>query len=386
MSTSIYGGDGSTQNALSLLASGPFEALGRRHELSLGADLQRIRSTGATGYWGVSPLRNVDIRGWNPYTSYPEPFYSEGNGNAYSSPVSHIHQYGGFARARLSLTDSLTAIAGARLSWWSYLEPGNAQSGYSVRRELTPYAGLVHALSDTLDAYASYSEIFSPQDKKAADGSILAPARGEDLEAGLKGSFMDGRLQASVSVFRIQRVGSAMQDTASAMPCLPYYPTSHCFMAGGKSRSQGWELELSGEPAPGWQVLAGYTYTQARYLRDASEANVGQPLRPVDPRHALRLFASHRFKGPLQGWTAGAGVRLQSDAYASVGDVTTRQGGYALFDALLAYRLDDTYSLQLNVSNLLDKRYYAKFSPNSTYFNNYYGDPRNVTVSLRARF
>ncbi|WFF82530.1 TonB-dependent receptor [Delftia tsuruhatensis] len=386
VSTSIYGGDGSTQNALSLLASGPFEALGRRHELSLGADLQRIRSTGATGYWGVSPLRNVDIRGWNPYTSYPEPFYSEGNGNAYSSPVSHIHQYGGFARARLSLTDSLTAIAGARLSWWSYLEPGNAQSGYSVRRELTPYAGLVHALSDTLDAYASYSEIFSPQDKKAADGSILAPARGEDLEAGLKGSFMDGRLQGSVSVFRIQRVGSAMQDTASAMPCLPYYPASHCFMAGGKSRSQGWELELSGEPAPGWQVLAGYTYTHARYLRDASEANVGQPLRPVDPRHALRLFASHRFKGPLQGWTAGAGVRLQSDAYDSVGDVTTRQGGYALFDALLAYRLDDTYSLQLNVSNLLDKRYYAKFSPNSTYFNNYYGDPRNVTVSLRARF
>src|SRR5256885_2445318 len=64
----------------------------------------------------------------------------------------------------------------------------------------------------------------------------------------------------------------------------------------GKSRSQGWELELSGEPAPGWQVLAGYTYTQARYLRDASEANVGQPLRPVEPRHALRLFASHRFK------------------------------------------------------------------------------------------
>src|SRR5256885_4150711 len=39
------------------------------------------------------------------------------------------------------------------------LEPGNAQSGHSVRRELTPYAGLVHALSDTLDAYASYSEI-----------------------------------------------------------------------------------------------------------------------------------------------------------------------------------------------------------------------------------
>jgi outer membrane receptor for ferric coprogen and ferric-rhodotorulic acid len=386
VSTSIYGGDGSTQNTLGLLAGGPFEALGRRHELTLGADLQRIRSTGATGYWGVGRLRNVDLRDWNPWTSYPEPFYSDGNGTPYAAPVSHIHQYGGFARARMSVTDSLSAIAGARLSWWSYLEPANAQSGYSVRRELTPYAGLVHALSDSLSAYASYSEIFSPQDKKAADGSILPPSRGKDLEAGFKGEFMDGRLQGSLSVFRIQRVGSAMQDTASAMPCLPYYPTSHCYVADGRSRSQGWELELSGEPAPGWQLLAGYTYTQARYLSDTTEASAGQPLRPVDPRHALRLFASHRFRGALQGWTAGAGLRLQSDAYASVGDVTTRQGGYALFDALLAYRLDETYSVQLNVNNLLDKRYYAKFSPNSSYFNNYYGDPRNVTVSLRARF
>src|SRR5256885_15136097 len=82
------------------------------------------------------PSTTLFRSGWNPYTSYPEPFYSEGNGNAYSSPVSHIHQYGGFARARLSLTDSLTAIAGARLSWWSYLEPGNAQSGRSEERRV----------------------------------------------------------------------------------------------------------------------------------------------------------------------------------------------------------------------------------------------------------
>jgi outer membrane receptor for ferric coprogen and ferric-rhodotorulic acid len=386
INTSIYGGDGSTQNTVGLMAAGPFQALGRRHELTLGADLQRIRSTGANGYWGVNPLHGVDIRQWDPYTSYPEPFYSEGNGTAYAAPVSHIHQYGGFARARLSLTDALTAIVGARLSWWSYVEPATAHSSYSVRRELTPYAGLVHDLSDGLSAYASYSEIFSPQDKKASDGSILAPARGQDLEAGLKGEWLEGRLQAGLSVFRIQRVGSALPDTASAMPCLPYYPTSHCFVAGGKSRSQGWELELAGSPAPGWQLLASYTYTQAKYLRDATQANEGQPLRPVDPRHALRLFASHRLRGDWQGWTLGAGMRLQSGAYASVGNVTTRQGGYALFDALLAYRIDATYALQMNLNNLLDKRYYAKFSPNSTYFNNYYGEPRSVTVSLRASF
>ncbi len=386
VNTSIYDGEASSQSALSLQATGPFEALGRKHELALGVDLQRVRAIGTSGYWGVSPLYGVDIRSWNPYTSYPEPAYREGNGNAYSAPTSHVHQHGGFARARLSLSDSLTAVAGARLSWWDYHEPATPGSSYGVRRELTPYAGLIHELSDHISAYASYSKIFSSQNKKQTDGSLLAHIRGQDLEAGFKGDFLDGRLQGTLSAFHIQYLGGAMEDTASPMPCLPHYLAGHCYLAGGKSRSRGWEVELSGEPAPGWQLMASYTQTHTRTLRDATAALVGQPLRSADPRHALRLFTSHQLAGPWPGWTLGAGVRLQSRTYASVGDVTTRQGGYALFDALLAWRIDSTYALQLNVNNLFDKVHYAKFSPNSSYFNNYYGDPRNLTLTLRANF
>ncbi|MEG3060141.1 MAG: TonB-dependent siderophore receptor [Comamonas sp.] len=386
VNTSIYDGEASSQGALSLQATGPFALLGRTHELALGLDLQRVRAIGTSGYWDVSPLYGVDIRSWNPYTSYPEPVYSAGNGNAYSAPTSHVHQHGGFARARLSLSDALTAVVGARLSWWDYHEPATPGSGYGVRHELTPYAGLIHELSDHISAYASYSKIFSSQNKKQADGSLLAPIRGQDLEAGLKGDFLDGRLQATLSAFHIQYVGGAMEDMASPMPCLPYYLAGRCYLAGGKSRSRGWEVELSGEPAAGWQLMASYTNTRSRYLRAAEAALVGQPLRPADPQHALRLFTTHRLAGPWPGWTLGAGLRLQSRSYASVADATTRQGGYALFDALVAYRINSTLSLQLNANNLFDKVYYAKFSPNSRYFNNYYGDPRNLTLTLRANF
>ncbi|MEG1770256.1 MAG: TonB-dependent siderophore receptor, partial [Comamonas sp.] len=386
VNTSIYDGEASSQSALSLQATGPFALLGRQHELALGVDLQRVRAIGTSGYWDVSPLRGVDIRSWNPYTSYPEPVYSAGNGNPYSAPTSHVHQHGGFARARLSLSDALTAVVGARLSWWDYHEPATPGSGYGVRHELTPYAGLIHELSDHISAYASYSKIFSSQNKKQTNGNLLAPIRGQDLEAGFKGDFLDGRLQGTLSAFHIQYVGGAMEDTASPMPCLPYYLAGRCYLAGGKSRSRGWEVELSGEPAPGWQLMASYTNTHTRYLRDAEAALVGQPLRSADPRHALRLFTTHKLAGPWPGWTVGAGVRLQSNTYASVDDLTTRQGGYALFDALLAYRINSTLSLQLNVNNLFDKVYYAKFSPNSRYFNNYYGDPRNLTLTLRANF
>lgn len=386
VNTSIYDGEASSQSTWSLQATGPLEVLGRRHELALGVDLQRVRAIGTSGHWGISPLYGVDIRSWNPYTSYPEPFYTEGNGNAYSAPMSQVHQHGGFARALLSLTDSVSAVLGTRLSWWNYREPATPASSYGVQHELTPYAGLIHKLSDHSNAYLSYSRIFSPQNKKTSAGSLLAPIRGQDLEAGLKTEFLDGRLRGSLSAFHIQFLGDAMEDSSSAMPCVPYYLAGRCYLAGGKSRSRGWEAELSGEPRPGWQLRASYTYTSTQYLRDETAALVGQPLRPADPRHSLRLHTSHRLSGPWQGWTVGAGVRLQSDTYTSVGNLTTRQGGYALFDALLVYRLNPTYTLQLNVNNLFDKVYYAKFSPNSTYFNNYYGEPRKVTLSLRANF
>lgn len=386
VSTSVYSGNASDQNAISLTASGPVDLLGRTHTLTVGADTLHVRTTGSTGYWGLNPVTNIDIRSWNPSTSYAEPFYSEGNGTAYTAPSSGVHQHGLYSTARLSLSDALNLVLGGRLSWWEYREPASPASNYSVRREFTPYTGLVYALSEQLSAYASYSEIFNPQNQKNASGQVLEPVRGKDLEAGFKGEFMDGRLQGSLSFFRIHSVGNAMEDTATANPCLPYYPTTHCYVAGGKTRSQGWELELAGEIAPGWQLQASYTQTQTRYLRDATAANVGQPLRPADPRHAVRLFTSKRLDGALQGWTVGAGARIQSDAYTRVGDLTTRQGGYAVFDALLAYRFNRFYAVQLNVNNLLDKHYYAKFSPNASYFNNYYGDPRNVTLSLRASF
>ncbi|WP_311221460.1 MULTISPECIES: TonB-dependent siderophore receptor [unclassified Acidovorax] len=389
VSTSIYGADASTQNAVSLVASGPFEAFGRQHELTVGADTQRVTTAGTSGHWGVSPLLGVDLRrGWNPYTSYPEPFYTPGNGTAFTAESWRTQQHGLYGTARVSLSPRLTAIAGGRLSWWSHDVPANTIASYRMRHQATPYAGLVYELSDRLSAYASYSEIFAPQNLRDASGAVIAPVRGEDFEAGLKADALDGRLNASLSVFRIHTTGKAEPDAAATATasCVPVGPTSDCYSAGGKNRSEGWELEVAGEPAPGWQATASYTYTRTRTLQSSVAGSVGQPLRSVDPRHVLRLFGTHRLNDALQDWTLGAGARLHSDGYSTVGNATARQGGYALLDAMVRWRLGPATSVQLNVNNLLDKTYFSKFSPNSTYFNNYYGDPRNVTLSLRAEF
>ena len=96
------------------------------------------------------------------------------------------------------------------------------------------------------------------------------------------------------------------------------------------------------------------------------------------------MFTSYDLGGALQGWTVGGGVQAQSDSYVTSGGLTARQGGYASYNAMLGYRFNDTWSVQLNVNNLSDKYYYKKYSP--TGISNYYGDPRNALLTLRARF
>lgn len=80
----------------------------------------------------------------------------------------------------------------------------------------------------------------------------------------------------------------------------------------------------------------------------------------------------------------GGGVSAQSDIYSRNGSAVASQSGYAVYSALLGYRFNQHYSLQLNANNLFDKHYYKKVGATATGY--YYGDPRNVSLTLRASF
>jgi len=378
VTTAQYTGADSDQRNFNVTANGPFSLFGRTHQLVVGGESLRTDATDSWGQGNLYQLNNVDIRTWDPHTSYAERDVPMTG----SAAPTFTRQKGAFATARLSITDPLTVMVGGRLSWWEYEAVKTPANNYKINREATPFASVVYDFTKNINGYVSYTEIFTPQNVKDANGNILDPIRGEDYEAGVKGEFFGGRLTASGSVFRINNVGRAIEDAASADPCLPYYTTGHCRIAGGKTRSEGFELELAGELLPGWQVMGGYTNTRTKYLVDTNASNVGQPLRSIDPRHQLRVFTTYRPQGALQGVTVGGGAQLQSDAYATASGLTTRQGGYTVYNAMLGYKFNERYALQVNVNNVFDKTYYKKFAP--TGISNYYGDPRNVVVSLRA--
>lgn len=107
----------------------------------------------------------------------------------------------------------------------------------------------------------------------------------------------------------------------------------------------------------------------------------------MSPENQFTLSSSVK-PAILPGLTLGGGARWQSKAWADVGHpiqgtVKHTMASYWLLDAMASYQIDKHLSVNLKVSNLLDKKYYTLFDWYSTYT---WGEPRNVMLTMKYRF
>lgn len=365
---------------------GRFQAFGQEHELTVGANASRSIKD---DFFAVASLpQRQNVLDPDHHLPKPDDSYYQANSSRGGPSDIRIQQQGLYSTLRLKLADPLTLVMGSRVSWYKsqndavayWRETRTPSSARSKETgEVTPFAGILYDLNDNLTLYASYSSIFTPQGNyRTLDGTTLKPLVGKSYEAGIKGEWFDGRLNSAFSLFRtIQQ--DAQQDD-------PACPDSTCSMNSGKVRAQGFEAEVSGEVIERLQVLAGYTYTQTKTLEDADRNNNGQPFNSYVPRHLLRVWGDYQLGGALERFTLGAGVNAQSDNFrvSPASGKHISQAGYAIWNGRIGYRIDDTWSLALNGNNLLDKRYYTTIGTEN--FGNFYGDPRNFTLSVKADF
>ena len=349
--------------------NGPFSLLGRRHEATVGMNYQRTSLEQFSANF-LSPLdQPVDIRDWDP-GSVPEP----ATGPYASRGPTRTTQSGLYAVGRFSLMDPLTLVTGVRLSQW---KQEGAGSSSKLNNEWTPYGGLILDITPQWSVYASYAQIFQPQTQTTWDGQTLDPVKGTNLEIGIKGELLDGRVNSSLALFNIRQRNRAQVD--------PAYPCAgmNCFyIGGGEVESQGVELEISGRPMKGLDVSLAYTFNTSKYLEDAQSQ--GQPFSSFSPKHIARLWANYTFPWDNGRLSAGLGVQAQSAYTVQSGGLTLRQGGYALASARLGYRINHNLSAALHVNNLFDRRYYQSLS--GPQWNNRYGEPRSIMLTLRAQY
>lgn len=373
-----YKGD-SKQDVYGGSLTGDFDLLGANHEFNLGFSHSKSRSQ--TKGWNSSdqasyPIPN--IHDW--HGNWPEPVWDQ----AVSDQILRTTQTGIFGTTRFNLSDDLHLLAGARWTrWeadeyrWNQWTPGTTPIILSQSQrysEITPYLGVTYDLNDTYTVYASYTNIFQPQMYKTKDWEMTGPAYGHNYEAGIKASYLDGRLNGSLAVFQTNQKDVAEYGGFDVARNESWYE-----MLDG-TRTRGVELELAGELSPGWNAFIGYTYR-------VSKDNEGRKVQTTQPEQMLKLNTTYRLPGTLKNLVVGAGIRWQSrthaQGYYGEQSASVEQKPYALFDLMAQYDLGKRTQLQLNVRNLADKRYYRAMG----FYNSvYYGEGRTALATLTHRF
>ncbi|WP_329841601.1 TonB-dependent siderophore receptor [Stenotrophomonas hibiscicola] len=375
----------STMDVFDVNVGGPFQLFGREHELvfGLGQSVRKGESEGMDFDYDDAYAVVSDWRHWT--------------GNVPVLPVTRLgrlssqnelRQRAAYVAARLRLADPLLAVAGARYgSWetrsWAYGYDANGnrnrttRTGYRPDDMLTPYAGLVFDFNSIFSGYVSYTDIFKPQNYRDRNGNYLEPVVGNMYEAGVKAEFFGGLLNASAAVFEGKQDNVAEIDDSVPVNSLP--DGSQAYRSTGKgNKVKGWEIETQGSIGEQWNVSAGFAHTVIR-----NKDGVLQ--RTTAPQDTFRLNTSWRPGGIDGRFWLGGGVTWQS----SIWNTSTKpdrskaritQDAFYLVNLAGGYRFNENFSAQLNINNLLDKKYFN----NVGFYNGvYWGEPRNVTVTLR---
>jgi outer-membrane receptor for ferric coprogen and ferric-rhodotorulic acid len=143
----------------------------------------------------------------------------------------------------------------------------------------------------------------------------------------------------------------------------------------------GFDLELSGALSDAWNLSTSYTHFIARNAE-------GQAINTSHPRSQFKLFTTYRLSGALNDLTLGGGATWRSgisrdNTPSPNGPVDVQEGSYTLVDVMARYQVSENLSATANLNNVFDKKYLEQIG---FYSQLWYGEPRNLSLALNARF
>ncbi|WP_174961876.1 TonB-dependent siderophore receptor [Pseudoalteromonas sp. SM9913] len=354
-----------TQDLYDLYASGKFELFSLEHDLSFGIsqanmdfnDQSLYDYTTGNGFPGMPDLASWD--GVIPEATLVD----RPNG----SDVQNT-QRSAYISTRIKLAEPLSILAGVRYTDWE--TKGIAYDVVQTRddSELIPYIGTVYDFTESLSAYASYTETFVPQKELDINAEQLAPVIGKSTEVGLKAQLLGEQVFVTLAYFDAKQDGLAV-----ALP--NSLPSDTRYYAADGINSDGFEIELSGRLTD--DLSASISFSNLSIDGD-------ELVKDYTPENQLKMAATYQVPF-IDGLTLGANYRWQdSISRVQVKDpagnalVTTKQGAYGLLDLMATYEITQNVGVTFNVNNSTDEKYI-----NSLYWaQGYYGAPRNYSLSV----
>jgi catecholate siderophore receptor len=353
--------------------------LGMKHALLFGMELGYQDKDAQSGNYAFPG--NVNL--FNPQSGN-----NTGANRTVAANTSSLSQTAGFyVQDLVTLTPEWKALVGLRHDRFDQVTD-NLINGARLSRtdtEYSPRAGLVYQPTSWASMYASYTKSFQPSQETfalAANNTEIAPEETTNYEVGAKLDFLGGNLSTMISLFRLERTDIKSTD-----------PVTNTVIPVGEQRTDGLELSVSGRPAHGWDITAGYAFLDAE-ITD-SPSNQGVRISPtgtavqiplegntpsLTPRHSANLWVTRRFDN---GFGIGGGMVLMGEQYASPSNVV-KLPGYARAD-MTAFYETKKYEVRLLVNNIFDREYFVS-AHGGVDIDNTPGAPRNAQLSLKLKF
>ncbi|MBB6610809.1 TonB-dependent receptor [Pontibacter sp. Tf4] len=293
----------------------------------------------------------------------------------------------------LSVSQKLKLLLGARYDIWEQ-ETENFKDVKTTSQRNTafnPRVGVLYEVVGPLSVYGNWSKGFQPEVGRSAvglsaDGATvvtesLKPVTSDLIEAGIKAGLVNDKINIKAAYFNITRQNVPLEDLRAKDD--PRY--AGLVTQVGEVRSEGFEADVTGEIAAGLNLIATYSYTDARTTKDIVRPDnatlVGTAFRGVS-KHSGSLWTTYELQsGTLRGLGFGGGFTSFGDRPVDATD-SFRLPGYTRIDATVYYD-NHKYHAAINVKNLTDVKSYDGSQSATAIMP---GAPINVQGTIGVRF
>ncbi|MDV3351207.1 TonB-dependent receptor [Leptothoe sp. LEGE 181152] len=351
-------------NAVGEFSTGPID-----HTLLLGIDLARyeLKSESFTDFSLRTPINIFDP----VYVAVARPERSDEILSGDTIDTDSLRLY---VQDQIKLTNNLSLVAGLSYETTEQTTTNLIDETESTLNDdaFTPLIGIVYQPLETVSLYANYARSFLPNSAVTISGDPLEPEEGEGFEVGIKTELLDRRLLATLAYFNLTK-----QNVATADPTNPRFS-----VATGEQQSQGIELDIIGEIAPGWNIIGSYAYIDTEVTED-NRFDPGNRL-PGIPEHSASLWTTYEIQsGDLSGLSFGLGFNWVGERQGDLAN-SFELDSYFLTNAAISYQRDD-WRFALNFKNLFDVDYITG-APRTRTRGIEPGDPFSVVGSFSYRF
>ncbi len=142
--------------------------------------------------------------------------------------------------------------------------------------------------------------------RDASTAHTWRPPTALTLKPESKGPGGRGALNGLLVLYHIDQHGLSMPDPNATF--VDRLKPQCCSLPSGNNKSKGVDAELSGAPAPGWLIGAGYTFNN-------NHSEYGGDLSTSTPHHLAKLWTSNQLQGRWNRWTVGGSLQAQSSNF-----------------------------------------------------------------------